>query len=157
MLKKMFKFVMAIMLSYVFAYYIAGIIAQLFLGASEFYPPSHNAIIYLKDPHVSSLQLLILPAQLLRGLLIGLALFPFLSELLKYGKWKGSFLIGSIVLIVGYIAASGGLIEHLVYFKPEYYPARFALITLSEILIQTVTLSFVFMFLFRKEFNKSVG
>jgi len=155
MFKKMFKFVMIVMLSHTFSYYIAGIIAQLFLGASEFYPPSINAIIYLKDPHVSSLQLLILPAQLLRGLLFGLVLFPFLSEILKYGKWKGSFLVGGIVLTVGYIAASGGLIEHLVYFKPEYYPVRFAIVTLVEILIQIVILSFVFMFFYRKEFNKS--
>lgn len=141
------------MFSQVLTYYIAGIIAQLLLGANEFYPPSPNAIVYLRDPHVSSLQVLILPAQLIRGILFGLILLPLLPQFIKLGKWKGSFLIGGIILTIGYIAASGGLIEHLVYFKPEYYPIKFALITLVEIIIQTLTLSIIFKFLYKKEFE----
>ena len=36
--------------------------------------------------------------------------------------------------MVGYVAASGGLLEHFVWFTE--YPFKFALITLIEILIQ---------------------
>ena len=139
------------MFSQFISYYLAGILAQVFLGANEFYPPSSNAIIYLNDP--ASLQLLIIPAQLLRGFIFAIILLPLYPYLIKLGKWKGSFLIGGIILGIGYIAASGGLIEHLVYFKPEYYPIKFATITLVEIVFQVVILSFIVAFFFRKEFD----
>jgi len=142
------------MFSQVFTYYLAGIVAQFLLGASEFYPPSPNAIVYLKDPHVNSLQILIFSAQLLRGFLFGLILMPLLPQIIKLGKWRGSVLIGGIILIIGYIAASGGLIEHFVFFKPEHYPIQFALITLEEITIQTLILSTIFALFFKKEFEQ---
>jgi hypothetical protein len=40
--------------------------------------------------------------------------------------------------VVGYVAASGGMIEHFVYFKAADYPVKFAMITFVEILIQTL-------------------
>jgi hypothetical protein len=154
MVKKYIKFVLVIMITHFITYYLAGIIAQVFLGASEFYPPSSNAIVYLKDPHDIALQLMIFPGQLIRGLLFGLVLLPFYSQIIKLGKWKGSFMIGTVILVLGYLAASGGLIEHIVYFKPEYYPIKFALITLIEITIQIILLSFSFMLFFRKEYSE---
>jgi hypothetical protein len=48
------------------------------------------------------------------------------------------FAIAGIIFIMGYIAASGGMIEHFVYFKPEDYPVKFAVITFVEILLQTL-------------------
>ncbi len=138
MFKTFIKFALIVIVSQVVTYYIAGIVAQVFLGASEFYPPSANAIGYLKDPHDPALQLLILPAQALRGLLFALVLFPFRQRFLDLGGWYGGFAIAGIIFVMGYVAASGGMIEHFVYFKPEDYPVKFALITFVEILIQTV-------------------
>ena len=152
MIRKGIKFVSVITLSHFVTYYVAGVIAQVFLGAKEFYPPSPNAIVYLKDPHNPSLQMLILPAQLLRGLLFGLVLLPLYPRLIKLGMWKGSFLVGAVILATGYLAASGGLIEHVVYFKPEHYPIDFAIVTLVEIMIQTLLLSLTVLIFFRKEF-----
>ena len=153
MITKSFKFVVVIMLAQFFSCYLAGIVAQAFLGAKEFYPPSQNAIVYLKDPHIVKLQLMILPAQLFRGLIFGLILLPLYPQIIKLGRWKGSFLIGGILLCIGYLAASGGLIEHIVYFKPEFYPIKFALITLIEILFQTIVLSLLTAIILRKELN----
>ena len=76
-MKSFLKFAVIVIVSQVITYYIAGIIAQLALGANEFYPPSPNAISYLRDPHDPSLQLWILPAQALRRLLFAVVLFPF--------------------------------------------------------------------------------
>ncbi len=152
MIRKGIKFVSVITLSHFVTYYVAGVIAQVFLGAREFYPPSPNAIVYLKDPHNLSLQTVIVPAQLLRGLLFGLVLLPLYPRFMKLGRWNGSFLVGAIILTIGYLAASGGLIEHVVYFKPEHYPIGFAIVTLVEIAIQTLLLSLSVLIFFRKEF-----
>ena len=104
------------------------------IGACLFFSEMH---FNPKDPHDPALQLLILPAQALRGLLFGLILLPFLARLMELGTWRGGLLVGGIIFVAGFVAASGGMIEHFVYFKPEDYPATFAAITFVEILIQT--------------------
>jgi hypothetical protein len=136
MIKSFVKFSLIVIIAHILTYYFAGIIAQLALGAAEFYPPSPNAISYLKDPHDLGLQLWILPAQALRGLLFAVALFPFRKQILELGTLYGGLAVAGIIFIVGFVAASGGLIEHLVYFNE--YPIKFALITFVEVLIQAL-------------------
>ena len=136
MLKSFLKFALIVLIVHIVTYYIAGIIAQLVLGANEFYPPSPNAISYLRDPHDPGLQALILPAQALRGLLFALVLFPFRKIFMEMGNWAGGLLFGSVIFVIGFVAASGGMIEHFVYFNE--YPLKFAMITFFEILIQVV-------------------
>ena len=104
------------------------------LGASEFYPPSSNAISYLRDPHNPNMQLAIWPAQVVRGLLFALVLFPYRKRFIEMGAWAGGFTFGAIIFVIGFIAASGGMFEHFVYFNE--YPIKFALITSIEILVQ---------------------
>jgi len=139
MLKPFLKFALIVILAQILTYYFAGIIAQTVLGANEFYPPSNNAISYLKDPHTIP-PLLILGAQVLRGLLFAAVLFPFRQRILSLGIWAGGFAFTAIILVMGYLAASGGMLEHFVFFKPEQYPVKFAVITLVEILIQTLVM-----------------
>ncbi len=137
MFKSFLKFALVVVVAQVVTYYIAGIIAQTVLGANQFYPPSPKAISYLRDPHDPGLQLWILPAQALRGLLFALVLFPFWNRIKELGILRGGLMVAGFVFIAGYVAASGGMIEHFVYFKAEDYPALFAAITFVEILIQT--------------------
>jgi hypothetical protein len=134
--KSFLKFALIVLIAHIVTYYIAGVIAQLVLGANEFYPPSPNAISYLRDPHDPGLQALILPAQALRGLLFALVLFPFRRRFMEIGTWTGGLLFGAVIFVVGFVAASGGMIEHFVYFNE--YPLKFAIITFFEILIQVV-------------------
>ena len=137
-MKSFLKFALIVIVAQVITYYIAGIIAQLAFGANEFYPPSPNAISYLRDPHDPSLQLWILPAQALRGLLFAVVLFPFRHRILELGTWSGGLAIMGFIFVAGYIAASGGMVEHFVYFKAADYPPKFAAITFVEILIQSL-------------------
>jgi hypothetical protein len=137
MLKSFLKFAVIVVLAQVVTYYFAGIIAQTLLGANQFYPPSAQAIRYLRDPHDPSLQLWILPAQALRGLLFAMVLFPLKDRILQLGILRGGAIVAGFIFVAGYVAASGGMIEHFVYFKAEDYPVRFAVITFVEILIQT--------------------
>lgn len=123
--------------SHIVAYFFAGIISHS-LGVFDFYPPSPTALSYLKNPYDPSVWKLMFPAQTLRALLYGVAFLPLVEWLKKQAQLKGGLIIGSIIFFIGYVAASGGLIEHEVYFTE--YPLRFALISLVEIL----TYSFLF-------------
>jgi hypothetical protein len=138
MLKSFLKFALIMVIAQVVTYYFAGIVAQLVLGANQFYPPSPQAISYLRDPHDPNLQVWILPAQALRGFLFALILFPFRKQIVGFGIVRGGLIIAGFVFVAGYVAASGGMIEHFVYFKAADYPVKFAAITFIEILIQTV-------------------
>lgn len=152
-MSKTLKFILIVIICQLFSYYFAGIIAQLFLGAKEFYPPSPQALSYLKDPHDPALQLLILPAQALRGLLFALVILPFRDRILELGDRLGGLAITGLIFVIGYLAASGGMIEHFVYFKPGDYPAKFAAITFIEVLIQSLIMGWLIVKL-DKKFNR---
>ncbi len=138
MLKTFLKFALIVVIAQLITYFFAGVIAQLVLGANQFYPPSPKAISYLSDPHDPAVLAWIVPAQALRGLLFAAVLFPMRQRILSRGTWVGGLAIAAIIFVMGFVAASGGMIEHFVYFKPAYYPVKFAAITFVEILIQTV-------------------
>ncbi len=74
------------------------------------------------------------PSQALCGVLIGLALFPFRRRFIELGNWTDGRAFGAIVLVIGYVAASGGMVERFV--RLNEYPLKFAAITFIEILIQ---------------------
>ena len=76
MFKSLVKFSLIVMVTMVVTYFVAGLVARFVLGGSEFYPPSPTAISYLRDPAAPGMALIIWPAQLLRGLLFALVLFP---------------------------------------------------------------------------------
>jgi hypothetical protein len=134
LLKSLLKFVGIVMVTMVVTYFIAGLVARFGLGGSEFYPPSPTAISYLRDPSAPGMAIKIWPAQALRGLLFALALFPLRKRFMELGTWGGGLAFGAIIFVVGYVAASGGMIEHFVWFNE--YPVKFAAITFVEILIQ---------------------
>jgi len=138
MFKTFIKFTVIVIVAQVVTYFVAGVIAQNVLGAHEFYPPSPNAISYLRDPHDLSLVAWIFPVQALRGLLFALVLWPFRQRILDLGPVLGGLAIASVIFVVGFVSASGGMIEHFLYFKAADYPVKFAMITLVEILIQTL-------------------
>jgi hypothetical protein len=136
MFKSFLKFAFIVMVTMVATYFLAGLVARFVLGGSEFYPPSPTAISYLRDPAGPGMALIIWPAQALRGLLFALILFPLRKRFLELGIWGGGVVFAGIIFVVGYVAASGGMIEHFVWFTE--YPIKFALITFIEILIQVV-------------------
>jgi len=134
MFKSFVKFALIVMVTMVVTYFIAGLVARFVLGGDEFYPPSPTAISYLRDPAGPGMALIIWPAQALRGLLFAIILFPLRKRFMELGVWSGGFVFAGIIFVVGFVAASGGMIEHFVWFTE--YPSKFALITFIEILIQ---------------------
>jgi|WetSurMetagenome_2_1015567.scaffolds.fasta_scaffold395519_1 hypothetical protein len=134
MFKSFVKFSLIVMVTMVVTYFLAGLVARFALGGEEFYPPSPTAISYLRDPAGPGMAFIIWPAQALRGLLFALVLFPLRKRFMELGVWAGGLLFGSLIFVMGYVAASGGMIEHFVWFTE--YPLKFAMITFIEILIQ---------------------
>ncbi len=134
MFKSFVKFALIVMVTTIVTYFLAGLVARFVLGGDAYYPPSPTAISYLRDPAAPGMALIVWPAQLLRGLIFAIALFAFRKRFMELGVLAGGAALGGIIFLVGYIAASGGMIEHFVWFNE--YPVRFALITFVEILIQ---------------------
>ena len=74
-------------------------------------------------------------AQLVRGVLHGVALFPLRNTLLGMGRY-GGLMIASLLLLIGSIAGISGVIEDWVY-STTFHPGLF-LTHLPEIVIQTL-------------------
>jgi hypothetical protein len=142
-LRTAFIFALGMVIFQVITYLFAGILARNLLGASVFYPPSPGALCFLRDPGSTYVQGLLVPAQILRGLLFAAVLFPFRRTFWGFGRFRGGLMMGMVLFIIGYVAASGGMIEHLVYFIP--IPMSFYTITFVEVLIQTVLLGLLVM------------
>jgi hypothetical protein len=142
-LRSVLIFALGMVIFQVITYFFAGILAQNVFGASVFYPPSPEALCFLRDPRSAYVQGLIFPAQILRGLLFAAVLLPFRKTIWSFGRVKGGLLMGIVLFILGYVAASGGMIEHLVYYIPV--PLSFDTITFVEVLIQTLLLGLLVM------------
>lgn len=141
--RSIFTFALGMVIFQILTYVLAGVIAQRLLGAWVFYPPSPDALVFLRDPLSPYVQTLLVPAQILRGLLFAAVLLPFRNTLRAMGRLKGGLVIGALVFVLGYVAASGGMIEHLVYYVP--IPFSFYTITFVEVLIQTMLLGYLVM------------
>lgn len=84
-----------------------------------------------------------LPAQLLRGALIGLALSPFLAVLRTWSLPRRALALAGLYLVLGFwgaAVAAPGNIEGLVYLRPEF-GLDTALLVQPEIIVQGVTMS----------------
>lgn len=150
--KSALTFIIGFIVLHILTYYFAGVIAQLGLGAWRYYPPSPDAIEFLRDPRSSYVQSLIIPAQTLRGFLFALVLLPFRQRIMQLGQYQGGLVITAVLFFVGEIASSGGIIERFVYYTP--IPLGFVVITFVEILIQTLLLGQLIM-IWEKKFNKA--
>ena len=85
----------------------------------------------------------ILPGQLLRGILIGLAFYPFYSVLNSWTYQKRFLTIFSIYTIIGFWAstvAAPGTIDGMIYMRPEITLMTHFKVQ-PEILIQGLLLS----------------
>jgi hypothetical protein len=121
------RFVFIVTLAHVVTYLVVGALAYNFV-----YEPSVNAGSF--DQHLRNPQNIIefrhvefwlLPAQILRGLLFGLALCPFLNTLLSWSIQKRFFVLLGLLMVfsVWSVTMPGpGSIEGWLYLKPNYGP-----------------------------------
>jgi len=87
---------------------------------------------YMRDPNSQYVQTWFVPAQILRGIILAVAFYPFLSRIMEIRRW-GWLTVASGYLLIGTLAGSSGTIESIVYTK---VPASFHLATLPEVALQ---------------------
>lgn len=90
----------------------------------------------LRDPSGEFVQRWMLPAQVLRGFVYAVALYPLKQAFLNLGRW-GGLVIASIMLLIGSVAGISGFIESCVYnAEPhlELYLAHFPEVVLQSVL-----------------------
>jgi hypothetical protein len=108
------------------------------IGALAFYFMTHRydeTAAGMQDLHGQHVMHWFFLAQIVRGILHGLVLFPLRTALLDMKRW-GGLVIGSILFMVGSVIGINGAIEGWVYstcFNPDLF-----LVHLPEVVIQTI-------------------
>lgn len=125
--KNFVRFVGNVVLAHVVTYFVAGAIAYPTL-TKQFYEGANPVFAsFMRTPlqsdtwqHAANW---FLPANLLRGLLIGLVLYPLLPTLRQWSYRKRFLMISALYLVFGFWAAAvaaPGTIEGMVYLRPEF-------------------------------------
>jgi hypothetical protein len=140
-------FVLLVAVAQAVSYFVAGAVAFTALTHVLYEGPSPLFGTYLRTPgdpllwqHVTTW---FLPAQLVRGTLMGLALSPLLPLLRAWSIPKRTIVLSGLYLVLGFWAAAlaaPGNIEGLVYLRPEF-TLDVALLVQPEIVVQGVALS----------------
>lgn len=141
------RFVLLVAIAHTVTYFLVGALAftllthVLYEGADPLFGS------YLRTPgdpilwgHVTAW---FLPAQLARGVLIGLALSPFLPSLRTMTARRRAVAITALYLVIGFWAAAvaaPGNIEGLVYLRPEFTVDVVVLVQ-PEIVVQGAAMS----------------
>ena len=141
-MKKFLAFAIQIIIAHTVTYFIVGAIAYQFLTKPLYEGSAPIFASFMRTPADPDLwrQVMIwfIPAQVLRGLLMAVALYPFYSTLLAWSIRKRFLSLAGLYLIFGYWAsavAAPGTIDGLVYMRPEF-TASTHLIVQPEIILQ---------------------
>jgi hypothetical protein len=141
-------FVLLVAAAHTVTYFVAGAVAFTTLTHTlyEGVDPLFGA--YLRTPgepdlwqHVTTW---FLPAQLLRGVLMGLALSPILPQLRAWSVWRRTAVVSGLYLILGFWAAAvaaPGNIEGQVYLRPALSGPDVVLLVQPEIFVQGVVMA----------------
>ena len=107
---------------HVLTYYVIGA-ASYWLVARRYWT-GPDALPWVRNPEGAFVQRWQLLAQIVRGALHGIALVPLKEALLGMGRW-GGLVVASLLLLIGSVAGTSGLIEGLaVYHDVPHGPIR---------------------------------
>lgn len=136
------RFVGNVVLAHATTYFIAGMIAYSTLTKQFYEGPNPVFASFMRTPaqpdswrHAANW---VLPGNLLRGVLIGLVLYPFLATFRAWPFRKRFLMISGLYLVLGFWAAAvaaPGTIEGFIYLRPEITPYAH-LVVQPEIVIQ---------------------
>ncbi len=112
MFRSFFGFFLRVTVLHVVTY--VGIGALSYVLLAEKYWTGPDAVPGLRDPSGEIVTRWMLPAQILRSLLLAVALYPLRRAFMELGRC-GGLVIASLLVIIGSVAGVGGLIESVVY------------------------------------------
>ena len=118
---------------HVLTYYVIGA-ASYWLVARRYWT-GPDALPWVRNPEGAFVQRWQLLAQIVRGALHGIALVPLKEALLGMGRW-GGLVVASLLLLIGSVAGTSGLIEAWLY-TTTFHMGLFVA-HLPEIVVQTL-------------------
>ena len=83
----------------------------------------------------------IVPVQIVRAFLIALVLYPFYDTLNAWGYWKRFISIAGLLVLLGHLAGSSGIIEGLYMLRPEFVTPEILFRSLPEPIVQGVLIA----------------
>ena len=139
--KKHIRFVLVIIMAHTFSYLLAGGFSYQLITKPLWEGENPLLAAYLRTPGNAELwnfaMLWQIPAQILRSLLLGLALLPLFNTLQEWNFTKRFLFLSSLFFVFTHIASaapSPANIEGLVYMKPEFVKEGFFLMQVEMIL-----------------------
>ncbi len=146
-LKRFSSFALKVAVAHVVSYFIAGALAYQFLTKQFYEGPAPIFATFMRTPAEPELwrhaMIWFIPGQILRGLLIAVALFPFFDTLKGWAFPKRMLSISGLYLVLGFWAtavAAPGTIEGMIYLRPEI-TLRAHLMVQPEIIVQGLAMS----------------
>lgn len=125
--------------------FVVGVFAYPLLTKDLFVnPDSALARIYRTqaEPELwNAVYVWILPVQIVRAFLIALVLYPFYDTLNGWGYWKRFISIAGLLVLLGHLAGSSGIIEGLYMLRPEFVTPEIFLRSLPEPIVQGVLIA----------------
>ena len=118
---------------HVLTYLIIGAASYLLIARPYWTGP--DALPWLRDPEGDFVQRWFLPAQVVRGIILGAVLFPLRDALLGMRRWGGA-VVAALLLLIGSIAGISGAIEDWVYSTTFHFTLFMA--HLPEVVLQTL-------------------
>ncbi|MFN4179316.1 MAG: hypothetical protein ACK4I8_03300, partial [Armatimonadota bacterium] len=145
--RRFVNFALKVIVAHTVTYFIVGAIAYQVLTKPLYIGEHAVMATFMRteaEPEIwRHVMIWFLPAQVMRGFLMAVALFPFLDALVGWNLAKRFLTIAGVYLIFGFWAsavAAPGTIEGLVYLRPEF-TLSVHLTVQPEIIVQGVLMS----------------
>ncbi len=136
------SFALRVTAAHIVTYWVVGAVSYGLI--THKYYVGAQAVPNLRDPQSDFVMRWILPAEIARGILYALALFPLRRAFVEMGRW-GGLAIASIMLVVGSVAGISGLIESWVFTTAAHVEVYVA--TLPEVVIQSLLFGYLMVYL----------
>lgn len=137
------KFSLLFILIHGVSYIVAGVLALKI--SKDIYESKSRHCNFLRDMSESEeskhVQIMFLPAQILRGLLMSIVLFPVLNTIKQLPFTLKLTFFGSLMFIYTHIAAASPFIDNIegfVYFKKNYLIKKYILKFQMEMVIYSI-------------------
>lgn len=146
-MKQFVRFSGRVVVAHVVTYIGVGVLAYAFLTHQFFEPEGLTAQVMRTpaDPQLwSHVTRWMLPAQVLRGLLIAGVLFPFVPTLMAWSYWRRVAVLAGLYVVLGQWAstvAGSGTIEGWLILRPEFTAPRIVWGAMAEGLVQGIALA----------------
>lgn len=149
-MKRYVLFILFFTIAHILTYLVVGALAYEFI-TKQFYQGEVQTFIFMRtesEPQLwAHVMKWMIPGQVIRGIIMGLALLPFMAVLVRSPVLKRGLMISLIYFVFSHLSAAGPTtsnIEGFIYFRPEYFTTRTFLLTQPEIIVQSLALGFLF-------------